>query len=211
MMKIVCISDTHSLHGNVQVPDGNILICAGDVTNIGDIEDLISFDNWLGHLKHKWKIVISGNHDFCFQNDLARSKKILKNAIYLQDSGCEIKKLKIWGTPWQPEFLNWAFNLPRGNALAKKWELIPKDTDILITHSPPYQILDRLETRTRCEDLGDWDLKNAVEKIKPKLHVFGHIHYSYGKVEKSDTIFVNASVCTEEYDPYNPPIVIDLK
>ncbi|MDF1816105.1 MAG: hypothetical protein P1V20_28145, partial [Verrucomicrobiales bacterium] len=114
---------------------------------------------------------------------------------------------KIWGSPWQPEFHDWSFNLPRGSALAEKWALIPEDTDILITHSPPRGILDLCSHggREGCDDL----LKRVVE-LRPALHLFGHIHEAHGKEFHNETNYINASICNLGYRPVNSPFVWDL-
>jgi len=209
-MRIVCISDTHLAHekSKIKVPDGNILIHAGDGTYEGTVAEITDFNRWLAHFHHKHKILIAGNHDWLFQKDPALARSILSPSItYLQDSMVQIRDLKIYGSPWQPEFLEWAFNLPRGPRLREKWRLIPEDTDILITHGPPAGILDQTPDG---EHVGCADLHEAVVRIKPMLHVFGHVHHGHGSQEVSGTKFVNASICDEEYLPSNAPIVVDL-
>jgi predicted phosphohydrolase len=209
-MRVVCISDTHLIHQmvNLKVPDGDILIHAGDGTNDGTLGEVVEFVRWLGGFPHKHKILIAGNHDWLFQKESARAKALLPASItYLQDSAAKIERLKIYGSPWQPAFMGWAFNLPRGRPMRKKWKRIPDDTDILITHGPPAGILDQAYGG---ESVGCADLRETIDRIKPKLHVFGHIHKSYGSTVLGATQFVNASICNEEYLPKNKPIVIDL-
>jgi predicted phosphohydrolase len=189
-MRIVCISDTHARHHLSNVPDGDILVHAGDLTSHGDLEDVESFDRWLGDLPHRHKVVICGNHDFCFQNQAERARARITNAIYLEDSGCEIEGLTFYGSPWQPWFGGWAFNLPRGEALAEKWAMIPVGVDVLITHGPPEGILDRTN---RGDLAGCRDLLMRVWEVKPRLHVFGHIHEAAGRQDIEETIYVNAS------------------
>jgi predicted phosphohydrolase len=172
------------------VPDGDILIHAGDLTSHGDLEDVESFDRWLGSLPHRHKVVICGNHDFCFQNRADRARARITNAVYLEDSGCEIEGLSFYGSPWQPWFGGWAFNLPRGEALAEKWAMIPVGVDVLITHGPPEGILDRTN---RGDLAGCRDLLKRVWEVKPRLHVFGHIHEAVGRLDIEETIYVNAS------------------
>jgi predicted phosphodiesterase len=209
-MRIVCISDTHLAHekANIKIPDGNILIHAGDATYEGSVEEMTAFNRWFSHFHHKHKILIAGNHDWLFQKDPALATSILSPSInYLQDSSIQIRDLKIYGSPWQPEFLNWAFNLPRGPRLREKWKLIPNNTDILITHGPPAGILDETPDG---ENVGCEELHEALARIKPKLHVFGHVHHGYGTLEVSGTKFVNASICDEAYLPSHSAIVVDL-
>jgi len=212
-MKIVCISDTHSLEPIKRFPKGDILIIAGDICNTGSLVDVIKFNSFLNSLNYKYKILVAGNHDVIFEKNKLLALNFLNNIVYLQDSEYILNNLKIYGSPWQPEFCNWAFNLPRGEKLKEKWDMIPIDTDILITHGPPYGILDKIKENS--DNLGCRELLKAVEKIKPKLHVFGHIHGGYGIQEKiwkngNKTIFVNASICNEKYKPINKPIEVEL-
>lgn len=208
-MRLICISDTHSLHWRMHdVPDGDILIHAGDLTNVGDIRDVYDFNDFLGELPHPYKLVIAGNHDFCFERDPQTCRAILTNAVYLHDEAVTIEGIRLYGSPWQPEFCDWAFNLPRGPALKAKWDLIPSDTDVLITHGPPHQVLDRTEGGdvAGCEDLAD-----AIRRIRPRLHVFGHIHEGAGMVESGRTTWINASICTARYQPTNPAIAYEMR
>ena len=202
---IVTIADTHALHKDVEIPDGDILLCGGDFTNVGKLKDVESFNEFIGQFSHEHKVTIAGNHDFCFEKMRQRSKDLLTNCTYLHDSEIEIDGIKIYGSPWQPEFFDWAFNLKRGKELEEKWAKIPDDVDILITHGPPMGILDcTLRDRTH---VGCQDLLNRINEIKPKVHIFGHIHEGYGTYENDSTLFINASVCTLQYNPVNKPIV----
>jgi len=211
MPKIVCLSDTHNCHEQISVPDGDILIHAGDATIQGTIDEVISFNEWFANLPHPHKIFVAGNHDWLFETNNRYARSLLDPSIhYLQDSSVEIEELKIYGSPWQPRFFDWAFNLMRGAELAEKWKLIPVDTDVLITHGPPFGILDAVPRQYFIENTGCEELIKRVETIKPKLHIFGHIHCGYGTAEKFDVKFVNASNCDESYEPTNVPIVIDL-
>ena len=133
--------------------------------------------------------------------------------------GPEVAGLRVWGSPWQPWFYDWAFNLPRGPALREKWDLIPYDTDVLITHGPPFGFLDGAarpasgwsdQDEVSVEHLGCEELRRALDRVRPRLHVFGHIHEGYGRGQLADTILVNASNCDEDYRPVNAPVVIDL-
>ena len=209
-MRIVCLSDTHLAHerAKIRIPDGDILIHAGDGTIEGTVREFMDFNRWLAHFHHRHKVLIAGNHDRLFEKDPSLSRSIVSHAItYLQDSAVEIEGLRIYGSPWQPEFQDWAFNLPRGHRLREKWNQIPMDTDILVTHGPPAGILDQTP---HGEHVGCQDLREVVERIKPKVHVFGHVHYGHGMKVVGGTTFVNASVCDEAYEPSNPPLVVDL-
>lgn len=207
-MRIVAFSDTHGQHDALDIPDGDLLIFAGDMCRLGNLDEVRFFNAYLASLPHQYKVVVAGNHDWPFEYDVTQARKALSAAYYLQDETIEIGGFKIYGSPWQPEFHSWAFNLPRGESLQQKWAQIPTDTDILVTHCPPFLTLDRVlnEERVGCEML-----QQTVEKIvKPKLHVFGHIHESYGIVEKAGTTYINACVCNERYRLFNQPIVFDL-
>ncbi|WP_372371198.1 metallophosphatase domain-containing protein [Candidatus Uabimicrobium sp. HlEnr_7] len=205
-IKIVAISDTHNRRPQVTIPDGDILIHAGDITSKGALRDVRRFNNYLGELPHKHKIVIAGNHDFCFEREREAAQKELSNAIYLQDSEIVIEGIKFYGSPWQPWFFDWAFNLQRGEEIREKWQLIPNDTNVLITHGPP---LGYGDTVANGNKVGCEDLLNKVIEIKPRYHIFGHIHEAYGITKNDHTTFVNASICTLEYKPTNQPTQIE--
>ncbi len=189
-MRIVCVSDTHGYHELTTVPDGDILVHAGDICRHGSLADVESFDRWLGALPHRHKIVICGNHDGCFQETPAEARARITNAIYLEDSGCEIEGMTFYGSPWTPQFSDWSFMLPRGPEIARKWAAIPTGVDVLITHGPPEGICDRNRTGEAC---GCRDLLSRVLEVKPRLHVFGHIHEAAGRSDYDGTIFLNAS------------------
>lgn len=191
-MKIICISDTHNLHKDLKVPDGDMLIHAGDMTCVGGIDEIKEFNEWLGTLPHHHKIVIAGNHDLLFESDSLLANTLITNAIYLNDSGIEIEGLKIWGSPISPNYQNWAFNRECGEEIKKHWDLIPEDTDILITHCPPLGVLDfnSKGNSEGCKDL--WAI--VQQKVKPRLHVFRHLHDAHGQVKIGETLFVNASI-----------------
>lgn len=188
-MRIVCVSDTHGFHRYTEVPPGDILIHGGDCTLRGSLEDVEEFNYWLGTLPHTHKVVIAGNHDWCFQEQPAEARARITNAIYLEDSGCEIAGLKFYGSPWTPLFCDWAFMLAE-TELADKWKLIPHGLDVLITHGPPHGILD---LTNRNERAGSFTLLQRAYEVKPRLHVFGHIHEAAGRSDIDGTTFLNAS------------------
>lgn len=209
-MKIVCISDTHLRHKRfpVDVPEADILIHAGDACIEGTLPEVKEFFAWWETLKARRKVFVPGNHDWLFQKapDLARSC-IPPGTVLLQDSMAEVEGLKIFGSPWQPEFNNWAFNLSRGWPLKQKWQAIPEGIDILVTHGPPMGIMDW--SQYQKEHVGCGDLREELHRIKPALHVFGHIHRDYGTLYREGTLFVNASICDEAYIPTHDPIVVE--
>lgn len=209
-MKIVCISDTHGHHKKFDIPDGDVLIFAGDMMTGGwDRFEIVSFNKWLGELPHPHKIVIAGNHDRLFETNPAYCRGLLTNATYLENSGCEIGGLKFWGSPYTPAFCDWAFNLEPWE-LKANWDQIPEGTDVLITHGPPWSCLDK--AHPTHDHLGDPVLHDRLIEVKPKLHIFGHIHGSGAKAVKDITGLwhVNASLVNEAYAPVNKPIVIEL-
>lgn len=207
MPRVVCLSDTHGRHAELDVPDGDLLVLAGDVTRRGRPDELADLDAWLARLPHPHKVVIAGNHDFLFETDPPRARSLIRSATYLQDEGVTLCGLRVWGSPWQPAFFDWAFNLPRGDALREVWAAVPDRLDVLVTHTPPRGVLDRT---SRGQAVGCDDLLDAVVRTRPRLHVFGHIHEAAGTLERDGTIFVNASACTLSYVPSNPAIVVDL-
>ncbi|XP_055686883.1 metallophosphoesterase domain-containing protein 1 [Lutzomyia longipalpis] len=135
-------------------------------------------------------------------------KKQLTNCVYLQDEEIELYGLKFYGTPWQPEFCKWAFNLPRGDPCLAKWNAIPTGVDVLISHTPPLGHGDLCcsGVRAGCVEL----LSSVQQRIKPRYHVFGHIHEGYGVTSDGKIIFINASTCDINYLPNNPPVVFDI-
>jgi len=206
-MRIVNLSDTHGNHQSVKVPDGDILIHAGDFTLSGDDKDVISFNEWLGTLPHKYKVCIAGNHDLLLERHYS-SRELITNAIYLHDSSIVLDGISIYGTPYQVEFNDWAFGLPRGSLeLKAKRDAIPPDTDIVVTHDPPYLIGDLTSGGVHT---GCYDLYYRLYKIKPKLHIFGHIHTGYGIHQQGWGKCINASICNDWNEIENSPIVIDI-
>lgn len=215
-MKITFISDTHNKHKFVtnDLPGGDLLIHAGDLSSMGYEHEIREFCKWYDSLdNYTIKIFIAGNHDWGFQNNVEKVKEILdfyENITYLQDNEVLVgdKLVSVYGSPWQPEFYNWAFNFPRnGYELKEKWGNIPSNTDILITHGPAYGYVDKVIGRP--ENLGCELLTDRIKEIKPKIHVCGHIHTGYGYTFDGDTHYINASVLNESYVYYNKPLTIE--
>ncbi|KAG7381609.1 Metallophosphoesterase mpped2 [Phytophthora pseudosyringae] len=225
-MKVVCVSDTHGLHDAARaVPAGDVFVHAGDFTDTGERSEVLAFNAFLGRLPHRYKLVIAGNHESTFdrafyprywhqyghrqQYEPGEVRALLTNALYLEDEAVLIEGFVFYGSPWQPEFCNWAFNLPRGDALLRRWRRIPSDTDVLVTHTPPMGHGDLVGCqRVGCADL----LREVEERVRPKLHVFGHVHEGYGRSASADgaITYFNASACTHNYEPVNPPFVFEL-
>jgi Icc-related predicted phosphoesterase len=207
-VRLVLISDTHGRHEALSMPEGDVLIHAGDVSERGSLREVRAFDRFLGSLRFRHRIVIAGNHDFCFEQQPAVARQLVTNAIYLEDRSLELAGVRFYGSPWQPWFFDWAFNLHRGAPIRAKWDLIPEGTDVLITHGPP---MGHGDTTVRGDRVGCEELAAAVARVRPRLHVFGHIHEGYGQWSRDGTTFVNASTCDEVYVPCNPPVVFDLE
>lgn len=212
-MIIDCISDLHGHYPRLE--GGDLLIIAGDLAAGNEAFYYSEFDAWLHFQDYKKKIVIAGNHDNFLQN--RRYDHYIfhdKEVSYLCDSGIEFEGFKIWGSPWTKTFENinprcMAFTCEAESELAEKWKLIPNDIDILVTHGPPLFILDQVNNG-KMESVGSSSLEKVVKRIQPKLHVFGHIHESYGQCAAHSTICVNASYVNEFYKPVNKPIRIVL-
>lgn len=220
-MKICHISDSHERHAQLVLPEADILIHSGDFSMTGAKAKVIDFIDWMARQPFKHKICIAGNHDLSLQEHHKSRKEILKlfksnNIIYLKDSSIIIDGIKYYGSPWQPVFYNWGFNLPRGKALADKWALIPDDVNVLITHGPPYGVLDLVvddisnigrDLHQGCQDLTN-RLMNLTEL---KAHCFGHLHLNGGQQKiLGNVIFSNAAICTDSYSPTNLPQVFDI-
>ena len=217
-MRITFISDTHTKHRQLELPGGDLLIHAGDLMNSGYSQyEIKDFCKWFEAQDYDNCVFIAGNHDRLFEDEPELVKEIVDEhgVDYLQDNELVIGEewetgVKIWGSPWQPEFYNWAFNLPRcGDALKKKWDAIPKDTDILITHGPPQGHLDVSGPPYNEPNLGCELLRVKVDEQPPKIHVFGHIHGSWGYKFHNGTHFINAAVLNEGYEVVNKPLTID--
>lgn len=208
-MKICCISDTHGKHHQLSLPKADLIIHAGDISKRGKKNEIIDFLNWFSNLDYTYKLFIAGNHDFFFEkeSDEKINELIPKNVIYLNDSGVEINGIKFWGSPVQPWYNDWAFNRKRGKEIKQHWDLIPKDTTILITHGPVYGILDRTVTE---KNVGCEELLNVVKKIKPRYYISGHIHEAYGTKNAYGTVFINASSLDFSYNLTHPPIEINI-
>lgn len=208
-MKIICFADTHRRIDNLDIPRADVVICAGDFCNSGSLEDVVAFNGWFSRLPCRHKIIVAGNHDVCFEKSPLLAKTMLSDGIiYLQDKEIEIEGIKFYGTPWQLPFMNWAFNLTE-DELCRKFAQIPNDIDILISHSPPYGILDSTPT---TKNLGSKSLLEKVYQVKPKYHIFGHIHHGYGRyIDKANNInFINASLLDESYNFVNRPVMVEM-
>lgn len=208
-MKFVAISDTHCRHRSLRLPKGDVLLHAGDISYRGDRKEIEDFLDWFGKLPYSYKIFIAGNHDFYFEKEKA---SVIKNLIpdtvhYLKDEEININGIRVWGSPYTPWFFRWAFNKRRGVPMAAHWQSVPPGIDVLLTHGPVYGVLDMLINEQHA---GDKDLLKKVLEVKPKVHICGHIHESYGTTKRHGIRFINACILNESYEPINKPIVFDL-
>lgn len=207
MTKIVAISDIHGSHDDITLPKGDILVVAGDFTNMGRDNEIIGFNEWLGEQDFDDILVVPGNHDFLFQTHQALARQLLNNATVLIDEEYTAHGIKFYGSPWTPEFYNWAFMKKRGD-LHTMWELVPDDIDFLITHGPPAGILDKVAPGryAGCQELTD-----ELLRITPKVHVFGHLHLEGGQqLLKNGTMYANVAICDDQYNPTRKPFEINL-
>lgn len=227
-LRVVCISDTHAKHRNVQlIPEGDVLLHCGDFTHRGTHGEIKDFNDWIGSLPHRYKVVIAGNHDLCMDaveydanwktafrhteyNDPNVSRELLTNATYLENRSLVIDGVKFYGSPMTPPIpgRTMAFNVARGFAAQQHWAKVPADVDVLVTHGPPNGILDKTVTGLRVGD--EALLKEVVSRVRPRFHVFGHIHEAYGVTRVGKTAFVNCATSTLLGKPRHLPVVIDV-
>jgi Icc-related predicted phosphoesterase len=216
-MRIVAISDTHGLHRAVDIPDGDVLVHAGDCLRLGNFAELRDFCDWYSKQPHRYKVLVAGNHDGIFQTEFHLVQSLIPdNITYLQDSSVSICGKVFYGAPWTPVFFDWAFMKVRGESMARVWANIPDDVDVLVTHGPAFgqgDLAPPYKTR-HPRTTGCLELLKRIQETQPKLHIYGHIHAGHG-ITQSDalpmTTFINASISTEKYAPTNKPIVIDIQ
>jgi Icc-related predicted phosphoesterase len=211
-MKMTIISDTHCKHKQItnQLSGGDIIIHSGDISSVGYKHEIVDFCKWFDNLDYDFKIFIAGNHELTFQDNPDMVSEIInsyKNISYLEDDFLTIDDIKIWGSPWTPVFYNWAFN-GTADELEQKWETIPNDVNIVITHGPVFGHLDKILGESG-NNLGCYSLAQKLSKIKPKMHICGHIHSGYGYKYYNGTHFFNGSVLDERHIYAQPPFNFD--
>lgn len=215
MIKIVAVADTHREYRKIVIPKVDICIHAGDIDLYRYKREFDDFNDWLGELPTRFNICIGGNHDgFLEDRGFNWVKENLTNGIYLENSEVVIEGIKFWGSPITPEFYDWSFMRKRGEEINHYWKLIPSDTTVLVTHGPPYGVLDKTTMANGDEGSseGCLDLLNRVKELKQlKFHCFGHMHRNGGKTIKiGNTTFINASVMDESYELVNFPIIFEV-
>jgi hypothetical protein len=202
-VRIVAVADTHLFHRGLVVPDGDVFVHAGDMCRGGDLVELRAAAEWILALPHRHKVIVAGNHDWAFAREPGAARAMFRGAHYLEDAELTLDGVRFYGSPWQPAFCNWAFNLPRGPELAAVWARIPHGLDVLVTHGPPEGFGDRTTVTSRA---GCADLRARVAQVKPRLHLFGHIHQDGGVWLDGPTLFANVTT----WECERAPTVFDL-
>ena len=212
-MRLVCISDTHGDHESVSLPAGDVLIHAGDVTGHGTENETRSFFQWMSKQSFKHKICIAGNHDTFMEDDPVTTAQLAidSGVSLLNASGVEINGVHFWGSPITPRFMHWSFMLDEGAPIEEHWNQIPLNTDVLITHGPPFGVLDVVIREDMPDEaVGCRALLQRISVVKPRLHLFGHIHEGFGSRQVNDVLHRNISTMNRHYQIVNDPQVIDL-
>ena len=208
-MRVAIISDTHGLHEQLGVLEGDVLIHCGDFCDgfKKDARAVSAVDAWFARQQFEVILCVGGNHDFVAEDRVRTGKPVFDNAVWLEDTEYVHQGVKFYGAPWIPQLQGWAF-YQTSDGLREKWSMIPDDTDVLITHTPPFGILD--QPRSRNTNCGCPELLERVEAIKPRFHVFGHNHASAGVHETESTTFVNASVVDSNFKIARPEVVLEV-
>jgi Icc-related predicted phosphoesterase len=212
MLKICAISDVHGRHDSVVVPECDLLISAGDYSFRGQDQEVKSFHEWLNKQPAKYIISVQGNHELGVQANFQWAKRIAEEAcprvIFIEEGLVEIEGINIWCSSTTPYFHNWAYNKFRGDEIKESWDRIPNDIKVLVTHGPPYGILDSTPSgeKVGCEEL--W--KRIVQIPTLQMHIFGHIHCSYGEYHFNGVSYYNVSICDERYKAVNKPVVVEI-
>ena len=230
-IKTTFLSDTHTLHKRLKLPGGDLLLFTGDFLSSGfRIDEFGDFVNWLMETCspiYTHICIVAGNHDrICETYPDYQVKDMFErkdNIHYIKDETITLDfddkgVLTISGTPYQPEFCNWAFNVDDSDKLQFIFDsVLDENADIWMTHCPPFNILDQTHYQrpqfgsTGDEHLGSIELYNVLKMKKPRYHVFGHIHGDGGKIIEIDgTTYINASVCNEQYKPTNQIITLEI-
>ena len=211
-MKVIFFSDTHGRHEQVIVPNGDLLLFAGDMSFAHSSYDIIAFNDWLGTLPHKYKLITAGNHDLFLTDE--ENRRFITNADLVIHQTVEVEGIKFFISPFSRRFSDrGAFALSSAAMAKQTWEEIPIDVDVLVTHGPPQGILDIDETVTGNKPQGCPILRDWVEAYKPSVHIFGHIHKSHGALQSQHTRFYNCSIASgsnhEEFD--NTPMMFEIR
>lgn len=212
-MRLVCISDTHGDHDGLVLPQGDVLIHAGDFTAHGKREEVQSFMQWIGSQGFKHVLCIAGNHDTYPEQEPEQTLEFAQEqgVVLLNDSGCVIDGRFFWGSPITPRFHDWSFMRDPGKDIEAHWNLIPQNTDVLITHGPPFGIMDGVKRLSGgVENTGCPSLLEKVRQLSPVVHIFGHIHEGHGREEQAGVMFLNICTMNENYRIAHEPVVYEL-
>lgn len=212
-MKLVCISDTHGDHEQLVLPAGDVLIHAGDLTGHGSDSETLAFMQWFGRQDFAHKLCVAGNHDTFMEDEPALAARFARDndVQLLNDTGCRVGSVTFWGSPITPRFMHWSFMRDPGPPIEAHWNLIPKDTDVLITHGPPHGILDEvLRADMELEHTGCPSLLQRLGEVSPLIHLFGHIHEARGQHPLGNTTCFNVASMSREYRIAHAPVVIEL-
>ncbi len=221
-MRIVAISDTHGKHRDVSLPAGDVLVHTGDLTVDGSEFVIEDFVRWIATQPFTHKIFIAGNHDFWAEQEPRKVQALAHTAgvHYLCDTGVVLDGLHFWGSPYTPKFMDWAFMKSAGS-MRKHWQQIPVKTDVLLTHGPPFGVLDEVMIQVETQRLsmpGGMDrhvgcpgLLQRIDQIAVPVHIFGHIHEGYGRHYTDFTRHFNVSQLDNRYRLVNQPVVIDIE
>lgn len=215
-MKLCLISDTHTKHKVIGLKkyEADVLVHCGDISGNGGIGAITDFLTWFAEQKQfKYKIFVAGNHDWLFERNNSLARQVVEDVgkgdvIYLENESVVIDNIKFYGTPVQPPFCNWAFNVDEPK-LSEYWKIIDDDTDVLITHSPPFCIGDFVPW-SRSHEGSQSLYREVIERIKPRLHCFGHIHEGYGQWDIDGIKFINASCLDGDYMAVNDPVIVEI-
>lgn len=214
-MRIVAISDVHERWKDLVIPSCDLLISAGDYSFRGKPDVVLGYHEWLDQQEAGHIISVQGNHEEWVEKNFEAAKAIAQGACpaihFIEEGLVEIEGLKIWCSAMSPWFHDWAYNRHRGPEIKAHWDKIPEGVNILVTHGPPHGILDVVFNvdGTPKQRVGCYDLMDAVKRVKPEIHIFGHIHGSHGEVHEGGTSFYNVAICDEMYSPSNPVTKID--
>lgn len=229
-MRLVAMADSHNKHRQLDVPDGDVVVHAGDFCRRGNAHEATDFLRWWADLPHKHKVLVAGNHDRCFERGHPKHPQLVKQANdighYLVDESVVIDGVVFYGSPWTPTFNNWAFMKDRGEAMRSVWDKIDPETDVLVTHGPPFGVLDKAPKTyggsgglmgaphsgaTIKESVGCRELSTAIKRVSPAHHIFGHIHESRGDRRYNSTHCYNVTLLDGRYEHSYDPVVIDVE
>lgn len=209
-MRLVAISDVHNRWQKLVIPECDVLISAGDYSFHGEPHVVKLYHEWLNQQPAARIISGNGNHEEWVEKNFEEAKSIALTACprvdFIEEGGVTIEDVNFWYSAITPWFNDWAYNRRPGPDIDKHWQLIPEDTDVLITHGPPYGVLDVVyySNGVPKERVGCWNLKERIKQVKPDIHIFGHIHGSHGEVHEEGVSYYNVAICDEMYSPSNP-------